>query len=1545
MWVFATVCCALSMPGFRSALEALFAELTVIFLNQIHAVAVATCLVFVAAVALELQPRDVSNKLSSSSVARRPSLWTSLILVSSVLPLSMATSTGHVTRQLANSSVPFSLADDPLAVIKLRLNLTMCKHSKVKECIDNPMERSEFGEYKRGKGQCVTFGSAYVEGITSSVAAIPNQYVPISLEEGYEKGGNNKFSEWSKTNQEQFQLDCPILYNETIQQGQDYLCCTENQYLSLQNQVKMIPGLCTSCKENLRNVHCQMACNPSNSMFLEINQVRIMNGDDDHKDEIFPAIEDLTYYLGNDWIRDIYDFCEADSSFSLLCNPLQNCTDGHGLLDFMGEYKFNSLGSPLQINYRTMDQFPEAQQKELFCPCDETNGTTCYTPMDDRLRSCVGVCGSVCAVDANDQRTYTQSCYGAVRATENTSNKTTSLDAKWTDFEQYLAENLERTDFGTLTVVVSVVGGIIAVILIACFIYAAFRQRKQAVAGLSTTNSSAPVADRRLSWTDEFVSTKLKAWSLYLASGKRPFVIMATMLIIAIVCTLGLTRLNIETDPVRLWVSTSSRPYKERDRFGELFMPFYRAEQVIMIPKDEGIIGRKEYIREAIRVQQAFTSVTYGPADGTYPERVRLEDICWKATGTACTVNSITQYFQNRLDHFDFYDKYDLAMTHFSNCIYSPANADLQTCRQLEAKLGTNETIPESLTDCPCLSDFGSPMNVYNTYLGGFPAEAKKNTSLYTQAKAFVVSALVYNYYEDEKNEPAVNWEREYIKLLKQLNDESELFNLFFQAEISVQDEIERESSGDIAPVALSYALMIVYVSLGINRWSFKKSFFQTSKIAVGFLGILSILLAVTCTIGFFSWCGAKVQLVIMEVVPFLTLAIGVDNIFLLVHATDHKQHQLLREQPELFQDLNDPKVVENAAAVIVSEGVGYIGPSIFMASLAESIAFAFGCINPMPAVLWFAAFACVAVAVNWVLQMTLLLSIMTLDKRRELNGKYDILCCVRSSSPLLANQPVLVVDPTTPATGSEAAFIHEDSNSAVVHFFDRCVDVYTHFLSLRLVKLIVLLLFLLWTCISIISIEDIKHGLPQAESMPSDSYMIDYFNTLDTYLATGPPFYFIVEGGYGRNPDVFDLNDQSVLAKFCQSKDFCDDYSIPKIMEALVNDLDSDMSHIADGVMYSWVDDFWGFVNPDSECCRVDSKSRAYLPIETDNATYSAARKTNPTCLAATVPPVPKESFMSLFSIFSTASAGSMCSYGGGSIYRGQLSIDNQPIPVTNESSPQVVVNGTGYGKQVTAFSYRIFSTSNPTQQDFIDAYAQGRRAADWISEKTGIDVWVYGYTFVFFDQYLSVVKDTYTLVGLAVVAIFVIHAIYFGSLFFPLVVALAAVNIVVQVMGLMHPNDIMLNGLSMVNLIIAAGISVEFCGHFVRMFAKASGTGDERTKIALRKVLTSVLFGITITKIVGLSVLTLADSRIFQKYYFRMYMTVVLCGVLNGMLLLPVVLSLSVDIKSFFASNKSEKNAAVGGEDGTVSPAYHGVDSAKHVSSSPSTRNSNSE
>lgn len=55
------------------------------------------------------------------------------------------------------------------------------------------------------------------------------------------------------------------------------------------------------------------------------------------------------------------------------------------------------------------------------------------------------------------------------------------------------------------------------------------------------------------------------------------------------------------------------------------------------------------------------------------------------------------------------------------------------------------------------------------------------------------------------------------------------------------------------------------------------------SKISLGIAGILIVLSSVTCSLGIFSYMGMPLTLIVIEVIPFLVLAVGVDNIFILV--------------------------------------------------------------------------------------------------------------------------------------------------------------------------------------------------------------------------------------------------------------------------------------------------------------------------------------------------------------------------------------------------------------------------------------------------------------------------------------------------------------------------------------------------------------------------------------------------------------------------------------------------------------------------------------
>jgi Niemann-Pick C1 protein len=107
----------------------------------------------------------------------------------------------------------------------------------------------------------------------------------------------------------------------------------------------------------------------------------------------------------------------------------------------------------------------------------------------------------------------------------------------------------------------------------------------------------------------------MERWGAYVATSPKQILIM--MSIIASVSMAGLSRVRIETDPIQLWVAESSLAYQERARYGELFMPFYRTNQVILRPKDGGSIARPDILSAALTLQEKIATLTAPHANGT----------------------------------------------------------------------------------------------------------------------------------------------------------------------------------------------------------------------------------------------------------------------------------------------------------------------------------------------------------------------------------------------------------------------------------------------------------------------------------------------------------------------------------------------------------------------------------------------------------------------------------------------------------------------------------------------------------------------------------------------------------------------------------------------------------------------------------------------------------------------------------------------------------------------------------------------------------------
>lgn len=109
-----------------------------------------------------------------------------------------------------------------------------------------------------------------------------------------------------------------------------------------------------------------------------------------------------------------------------------------------------------------------------------------------------------------------------------------------------------------------------------------------------------------------------------------------------------------------------------------------------------------------------------------------------------------------------------------------------------------------------------------------------------------------------------------------------------------------------------------------------------------------------------------------------------------------------------------------------------------------------------------------------------------------------------------------------------------------------------------------------------------------------------------------------------------------------------------------------------------------------------------------------------------------------------------------------------------------------------------------------------------DGLPETEQINIFAYSLTYVYYEQYLTMWEETIFSLCISVVAIFGVTLVLLGlDIVSSLIIMGTIVMIIIDLMGIMYWWGIQLNGVTLMNLVVAVGISVEFCAHITRSFA----------------------------------------------------------------------------------------------------------------------------
>ena len=1154
------------------------------------------------------------------------------------------------------------------------------------------------------------------------------------------------------------------------------VCCDSDQLDALSTNLKRAESIistCPACKENFFNLFCTFSCSPNQSLFVNITQTATSSS----KKLIVTELDNI---WSDHYGKGFYDSCK-DVKFGATGGKAMDFIGGGAknytaFLKFLGDKKF--LGSPFQINFpRPASREHDGMQAAdpILRACNDTDEAYRCACVD-----CPAMCPELSEVKMQE------SCHvGALPC---------------------LSFSVILIYCVFLVLLVVAISGHVA--------YQKHNQRKSE--RLQLLQDAAPSDDEDEGDTVHNAGILDRPHRQYRLNtlfdnafhelGRKcarfPLITISLSVLIVVVLSFGWINFEIETNPVRLWVSPSSAAAQEKEYFDNNFGPFFRAEQAFLVndthESGSGPVLSYDTLAWWFDVESRVQRMK------SLKEGMTLGDVCFNPTGKACVVQSLTGYFGGSFSDVNRNDWRE----HLKLCVEQPGSQ-------------------------VCLPAFQQPLRP-EMILGGM----KNDDAL--SAEALIVTWVVNNHVEGSDGEArAVDWEESFINLLQNASREAKErgLRLSYTAEASLEKELSQTTNTDANIVVVSYIVMFIYASLALGSTTLTaRSILRNpanalvqSKFTLGIIGIIIVLMSVSASVGLFSAAGIKITLIIAEVIPFLVLAVGVDNIFLIVHE---------------FERVNISHSDDDIETRI-AKALGRMGPSILLSASTETIAFALGAAVGMPAVRNFAIYAAGAVFLNALLQVTMFVSVLALNQRRVESSRADCFPFIK----------VKRANPSQVHSGGAYGFEDEGPLQKFIR------KAYAPTLLDRKVKVGLIIGFLGLFTAGLALIPKVALGLDQRIAFPHGSYLIPYFNDLDEYFNAGPPVYFVT-----RHLDVTARAHQQEL---CGRFSTCHSFSLANVLEQ--ESKRPDVSYIS-GSTASWLDDFFTWLNPANEACCVEHGKPCF---EDRDPPWNVSLYGMPE----------GQEFIHYLSKWIESPTNEECPFGGKAPYSNALVIDR------NHSS-------------VPASHFRTSHTPLRNQHSFIEAYASARRIADSIAESQDIDVFPYSKFYIFFDQYATIVRLAGTLIGSALAIILVVSSLLLGSLATGIVVTLTVIMIVVDVLGAMALFSVSLNAISLVNLVICVGIGVEFCAHIARAFmfpskpilekAKSKFRAkDARAWAALVNVGASVFSGITVTKFLGVFVLAFTRSKIFEVYYFRIWLSLVVLAALHALVFLPVALS----------------------------------------------------
>lgn len=669
-------------------------------------------------------------------------------------------------------------------------------------------------------------------------------------------------------------------------------------------------------------------------------------------------------------------------------------------------------------------------------------------------------------------------------------------------------------------------------------------------------------------------------------------------------------------------------------------------------------------------------------------------------------------------------------------------------------------------------------------------------------------------------------WEQSFLDYLctgsdNQQNDAcpSHTDNLLITAtaERSLFDELDRNATASSPLMALALFLILLIMWFMIGGKPFRKS-----RLGLGVGALFTIMLSMGAGFGLVSLFQIHITDISLILV-FVVVGIGVDDVIVVV---DFVVRQKDKHTP----------LVERIAL-----GLGRAGPTIFLTSLTNLIAFFVAGIIDYPGVKWFCSAAGIILFILFLLTVTLFTALLTLDERRLEMGRYDCLCCksyAQSSSPSSSSYDLSTSkEGTTMDQGQiidNPPIVQEKKDDPSGRMATLVQTLNAHYLKLISNKAFASIIVVGFTSLIPIGFAFAAPNLPVEVKFeayfPDNSYYTDYRRIVEDNFATlGVPAFTIFE-----SIDVSDpiARDQAV---------------------SLLKDIDEEDFIIKPHT--SWLVDYDAYVN-DYNSSMVSSDDT--LPLSGE-AYYNGL-----------------ENFLQITDL--------QC------VQKREDGCDRSIVPAsyTNDITFSRYPNGTIQNVAVTRFICTIkdFDTLTPkiiNMEAHQEKLATSLKLYDSLDEN---DVLIFSPFYMFHERdgkMTTLLTKTLLFAALAVLGtlMFFLHPVSV------LIIAFSIASIDGALFVVMYMWGIAIDVVAFLVLAMSIGLSVDYVVHVAHAFEHENGTPSVRLQNALSGIGMSVAKG-GVSTFVGISALAFAPSPIYRTFFKLIFSTVIL-GLFAGLVFFP--------------------------------------------------------